>query len=286
VRKFAAMFMLLLPLALSGSGAFAADTVPQDSSPQDDDLGVSEELKKEGEKKKVIKKEDLPPIDMVFVKGGCFTMGDQTGDGDEDERPAHEVCLNDYYIATTEVTQELFEKVMGHIPAWKYNPKMPRDPKSPVNYVSWSIVQEFIGKLNEITKGYYRLPTEAEWEYAARSGGKDQLWAGTGNEAEIGNYAWYEDNTEDMIVPTKGKKPNALGLYDMSGNVWEWVEDYFDFDYYKISPKSNPFGADYSLFRVVRGGSVFDPPNKLRTTYRYGLEHNRRSLNVGFRLAE
>jgi|SRR3990170_2860846 len=280
------MFMLLLPLALSGSGAFAADTVPQDSSPQDDDLGVSEELKKEGEKKKVIKKEDLPPIDMVFVKGGCFTMGDQTGDGDEDERPAHEVCLNDYYIATTEVTQELFEKVMGHIPAWKYNPKMPRDPKSPVNYVSWSIVQEFIGKLNEITKGYYRLPTEAEWEYAARSGGKDQLWAGTGNEAEIGNYAWYEDNTEDMIVPTKGKKPNALGLYDMSGNVWEWVEDYFDFDYYKISPKSNPFGADYSLFRVVRGGSVFDPPNKLRTTYRYGLEHNRRSLNVGFRLAE
>ena len=108
----------------------------------------------------------------------------------------------------------------------------------------------------------------------------------SGNEAEIGNYAWYEDNTEDMIVPTKGKKPNALGLYDMSGNVWEWVEDYFDFDYYKISPKSNPFGADYSLFRVVRGGSVFDPPNKLRTTYRYGLEHNRRSLNVGFRLAE
>lgn len=285
MRKFAAMFTLLLPLVLSGGGAFA-ESMPQDSSPQDDDLGVSEELKKEGEQKKVIKKEDLPPIDMVYVKGGCFMMGDQTGDGDEDERPAHEVCLNDYYIASTEVTQELFEKVMGYIPAWKYNPKMPRDPKAPVNYVSWSIVQEFVGRLNEITKGYYRLPSEAEWEYAARSGGKNELWSGTNNEAEIGNYAWYEDNTEEMIVPTKGKKPNALGLYDMSGNVWEWVEDYFDFEYYKVSPKSNPFGADYSLFRVVRGGSVFDPPNKLRTTYRYGLEHNRRSLNVGFRLAE
>jgi formylglycine-generating enzyme required for sulfatase activity len=285
VRKFAAMFTLLLPLVLSGSGAFA-ESMPQDSSPQDDDLGVSEELKKEGEKKKVIKKEDLPPIDMIYVKGGCFMMGDQTGEGDEDERPAHEVCLNDYYIANTEVTQELFEKVMGYIPAWKYNPTMPRDPKSPVNYVSWSIVQEFIGKLNEITKGYYRLPTEAEWEYASRSGGKDQLWSGTNNEAEIGNYAWYEDNTDNMIMPIKGKKPNALGLYDMSGNVWEWVEDYFDFEYYQVSPKSNPFGADYSLFRVVRGGSVFDPPNKLRTAYRYGLEHNRRNLNVGFRLAE
>ncbi len=284
MRKFAAMFTLLLPLALSG--AVFAESMPMGSAPQDDDLGISEELKKEGEKKKAVKKEDLPPIDMVYVKGGCFMMGDQTGEGDDDERPAHEVCVNDYYIANTEVTQELFEKVMGYIPAWRYNPTMPRDPKSPVNYVSWSVVQEFIGKLNDITKGYYRLPTEAEWEYAARSGGKNELWAGTNNEAEVGNYAWFQDNTEGMIVPTKGKKPNALGLYDMSGNVWEWVEDYFDFEYYQVSPKDNPFGADYSLFRVVRGGSVFDAPYKLRTAYRYGLEHNRRTLNVGFRLAE
>ena len=285
MKKFAAMFALLLPLALSGGWAFA-ETVPMGSPAQDDDLGIAEELKKEGEEKKAITKEDLPPIDMVYVKGSCFMMGDQTGEGDEDERPAHEVCLNDFYIASTEVTQELFEAVMGYIPAWKYNPKMPRDPKSPVTYVSWSIVKEFIGRLNEITKGYYRLPTEAEWEYAARSGGKNELWSGTNNEAELGNYAWFEDNADSMIVPTKGKKPNALGLYDMSGNVWEWVEDYFDFEYYQVSDKKNPYGADYSLFRVARGGSVFDQPNKLRTTYRYGLEHNRRSLNVGFRLAE
>ena len=285
MKKFAAMFALLLPLALSGAWAFA-ETVPMGSPAQDDDLGIAEEIKKEGEEKKVITKEDLPPIDMVYIKGSCFMMGDQTGEGDEDERPSHEVCLSDFYLASTEVTQELFEAVMGYIPAWKYNPKMPRDPKSPVTYVSWSIVKEFIGRLNGITKGYYRLPTEAEWEYAARSGGKNELWSGTNNEAELGNYAWFEDNADSMIVPTKGKKPNALGLYDMSGNVWEWVEDYFDFEYYQVSEKKDPYGADYSLFRVARGGSVFDPPNKLRTTYRYGLEHNRRSLNVGFRLAE
>lgn len=284
MRKFAAVFTLLLPLALSGLSF--AETMPMGSAPQDDDLGIAEELKKEGEKKKVVRKEDLPPIDMVYVKGGCFMMGDKTGEGDEDERPEHEVCLGDYYIQTTEVTQELFEKVMGYIPAWRYNPKMPRDPKSPVNYVGWSVVQEFIGKLNEITNGYYRLPTEAEWEYAARGAGKDFMWAGTNNEAEVGDYAWYEDNTEGMIVPVKGKKPNAIGLYDMSGNVWEWVEDYFDFDYYQKSPRRDPLGGDYSLFRVVRGGSIFDAPHKLRTTYRYGLEQNRRTLNVGFRLAE
>lgn len=284
MRKLAAMFTLLLPIALLGGLAFAETPAPGAPAP-DDELGIGEEIKKEAVKK-IIKKEDLPPIDMVYVKGGCFKMGDQTGEGDDDERPAHEVCLSDYYIASTEVTQELFEKVMGYIPAWKYNPKMPRDPKAPVNYVSWSHVQEFIAKLNEISKGYYRLPTEAEWEYAARSGGKTDLWPGTNNEAELGDYAWYEDNTDDMIMPTKLKKPNAIGAYDMGGNVWEWVEDYFDFEYYTISPKKDPFGADYSLFRVVRGGSMVDAPNKLRSTYRYGLEHNKRSLNVGFRLAE
>lgn len=285
MKKFAAMFTLLLPFVISG-GVFA-ETMPMGSPQLDDDLGIEEELKKEDtKKKKTVKKEDLPPIEMVYVKGGCFMMGDQTGEGDEDERPAHEVCVRDYYIGATEVTQELFEAVMGYIPAWSQNPTMPRNPKSPVNYVGWSHAQQFIGRLNEITNGYYRLPTEAEWEYAARSGGKNELWSGTSNEGDLGDYAWYQDNADNMIVPAKGKKPNGLGLYDMSGNVWEWVEDYFDFDYYEVSPKNDPFGPDYSLFRVVRGGSIFDQPNKLRTTYRYGLEHNRRILNVGFRLAE
>lgn len=285
MRKLAAVFTLLLPLALSAGLAFA-ETAPPGAPVVDDELGIGEEIKKEAEKKKLVTKEDLPPIDMVYVKGGCFQMGDKTGEGDEDERPAHEVCVSDYYISKTEVTQELFEKVMGYIPAWRFNPTMPRDPKSPVNYVSWSHAQEFIGKLNEITKGYYRLPTEAEWEYAARDGGKDNLWSGTNNEGELGDYAWFGDNTDKMIMPVKGKKPSALGLYDMSGNVLEWVEDYFDFDYYQVSPKRDPYGPDYSLFKAVRGGSVLDAPHKLRTTYRYGLEAVSRSLVLGFRLAE
>lgn len=284
MRKHAAIITLLFPLALAG-GAFAA-TSPLDSSPQDDDLGIAEELKKEGEKKKAVKKEDLPPIEMIYVKGGCFQMGDRSGDGDDDERPSHEVCLTDYYISQTEVTQELFEKVMGYIPAWKYNSKMPRDPKAPVNYVSWPHAQEFIAKLNEITKGYYRLPTEAEWEYAARGGGKDFNWPGTNNEAEVGNYAAFEDNTDELMVQVKTKKPNSIGVYDMSGNLWEWVDDYFDFDYYAKSPRRDPIGPDYSLFKVIRGGSFMEPPFKLRTTFRYGLEPNRRAINVGFRLAE
>lgn len=281
MKKLAAVTTLLLPLALSSGWAFAASQFDA----MDDELGIGEELKKESEKR-VVKKEDLPPIEMVYVKGGCFQMGDRSGDGDDDERPVHDVCVSDYYIAKTEVTQELFEAVMGYIPAWKYNPKMPRDPKSPVNYVSWPHVQEFLIRLNEITGGFYRLPTEAEWEFAARSGGNDYLWPGTNNEAEIGDYAWFEDNADEMIMPVKSKKPNAFGLYDMSGNVWEWVEDYFDFDYYQESPKRDPFGPDYSMFRCVRGGSIAEPPHKLRATYRYGLEPNRRSLNLGFRLAE
>lgn len=285
MRKFAAVFALILPLALSTGLAFAQTASP-DAPQMDDELGIGEEIKKEAEKKKIVTKEDLPPIDMVYVKGGCFQMGDQTGEGDDDERPAHEVCVSDYYIATTEVTQELFEKVMGYIPAWRFNPTMPRDPKAPVNYVTWGHVQEFIGKLNDITKGYYRLPTEAEWEYAARSGGKDDTWSGTSNEGELSDYAWYMDNTDKMILPVKQKKPNALGLYDMSGNVWEWVEDYFDFEFYEVSPKRDPYGPDYSLVRVVRGGSISDTPFKLRTTYRYGLSHVTRALTVGFRLAE
>lgn len=285
------IFSLLLALAVMGAKAYAADQ-GQGAAAEDDDLGIGEQMKDEAVKNKkkkkeerIVKKEDLPPIKMVFIKGGCFNMGDFTGDGDDDERPAHEVCIDDYYMAETEVTQELFEALIGSLPATRINPDMKKDPQAPVNYVTWTGVSAFIKKLNEVTGGFYRLPSEAEWEFAARERGKDMRWSGTDNEAELRDYAVFSDNSV-MMEPVKSKQPNALGLYGLTGNVFEWVEDYFDFDYYKISPLENPPGADHSMFRVVRGGSFLDQPSKLRTTYRYGLEPGKSLPTLGFRLVE
>lgn len=247
---------------------------------------MQEELKEDGEilkgddKKKKKKKVPIPPIDMVLLKGGCFQMGDRTGDGDDDERPVHEVCLTDFYMQTTEVTQELFEAVMG------YNPSKITDPKKPVVGLSWHEAISFVKMLNAEVKGYYRLPYEAEWEYAARSGGKDDIWSGTNNEGQLDEYAWFSDNSEEGMNQVKRKKPNGAGLYDMSGNVWEWTEDFFDFDYYKVSPRKDPYGADVSLWKSIRGGSFIEEPYKIRTSYRYAIEPNVRLDNIGFRLAE
>ena len=292
MRKFSItiFFFLLLGVSIFAphGPVLAADEPPKPGAMEEDDaLGLGEALPEEKPAaKRVVKPEDLPPIKMVYVKGGCFNMGDWEGEGDEDEMPVHKVCLSDYYIGETEVTQELFQTVMGFIPAWLYNRTMPRDPNDPVTYISWHVANEFIVELNKITGGFYRLPTEAEWEYAARSGGQKEKWPGLNNEAEIADYALFEDNAEFKLNNVKQKKPNGLGLYDMAGNVWEWTEDHFDFDYYQVSKKQDPYGPDFSLYRSVRGGSLTDPPYKLRTTYRYALEAQRRLLHLGFRLAE
>lgn len=288
MKRFKRMALALLAAAvMAGSGVMAA----QEPSPFiDEDLGIEDHERQqqlEGAEppEKVVTKDDIPHFEMIYVQGGCFEMGDFIGDGDEDERPLHEVCLDDYYLSETEVTQELFEIVMGYSPIQKYNMLMETDPQAPAVYVSFSVVQDFIKKLNEIVDGYYRLPTEAEWEYAARERGKKAVWSGTNNEAELGVYAFFSDNSE-RIGPVKAKKPNALGFYGMSGNAIEWTEDYFDFDYYQVSPVENPYGPEHAVFRSVRGGSVVDVPYKLRTTYRYGLEHSTRNPVLGFRLAE
>lgn len=291
MRKFSAtiFFFLLFGVsifALSGP-ALAADEPPAPGAMEEDELGLGEKLPEEkADKKVVVKPEDLPPIKMVYVKGGCFDMGEWEGEGDEDERPVHEVCVSDYYIGETEVTQELFLSVMRYLPAWIYNKTMPLDPKDPVTYVNWHLANEFIVELNKITGGFYRLPTEAEWEYAARSGGKKEKWPGLNNEAEIADYALFEDNSNLKLNNVRQKTPNGLGIYDMAGSVWEWTEDFFDFDYYEVSPKNDPYGPDFSFYRSLRGGSLIDPPYKLRTTYRYALEGPSRLMHVGFRLAE
>lgn len=200
---------------------------------------------------------------MVFIKGGCFDMGDSFGDGNADEKPVHQVCVDDFYMGKYEVTQREWRDVMGSNPSYFKN-----CDNCPVEQVSWDVVQEFMRKLNSRTGQNYRLPTEAEWEYAARSGGKREKWAGTSSEDELGDYAWYDKNSGSKTHPVGQLKPNGLALYDMSGNVWEWVEDLYDENYYRESPKDNPTGSRRGQFRVLRGGSWDNNPRDARVSIR------------------
>lgn len=225
-----------------------------------------------------------PKIEMVQVKGGCYQMGDTFGDGvDEWEKPVHEVCVDDFTIGKYDVTQGQWETVMGNNPSFFKS----CGDNCPVEQVSWNDAQDFIHKLNEMTGEKYRLPTDAEWEYAARSGGKHEKYAGTSDYAKLNDYAWFEDNAGKKTHPVGRKKPNALGIYDMSGNVWEWVQDRNDDDvpYYKNSPRMNPPGPERGSHRIVRGGSWFNFARGIRTTVRRDGLPDRRSGGTGFRLA-
>ena len=176
-------------------------------------------------------------------------MGDTFGDGGSDEKPIHEVCVDDFYLGEHEVTQGEWKEVMGNNPSEFKN----CGDDCPVETVSWNDVQHYIRKLNNKTGLNYRLPTEAEWEYAARSGGREERYAGTSKKSELGDYAWYWGNSGKKTHPVKTKQPNFLGLYDMSGNVYEWVSDWYGKDYYRNSPKDNPKGPGSGKYRVLRG---------------------------------
>ena len=187
-------------------------------------------------------------IDMVRVEAGTFTMGAtaEMEDPDDEERPTHQVTLtNDYYIGKYEVTQALWQTVMGN------NPSKFKGDNLPVETVSWYDCQEFISKLNRITGKMFRLPTEAEWEYAARGGNKSRgyQYSGSNNVLDV---AWVRDNSEKVTHAVGTKQPNELGIYDMSGNVWEWCQDWFG-EYNNFS-QVNPTGANSGSERVRRGG--------------------------------
>lgn len=188
---------------------------------------------------------------MVRVAGGTFTMGASSGDidADSDEKPAHQVTLSSYSIGETEVTQALWQAVMGSNPS-HFTGKLQR----PVERVSWNECQAFIRKLNSLTGATFRLPTEAEWEYAARGGSQSRGYKYSGSD-NLGTVAWYDGNSFSTTHPVKGKQPNELGIYDMSGNVSEWCADWFDGSYYANSPSSNPKGLSAGSYRVYRGGS-------------------------------
>jgi formylglycine-generating enzyme required for sulfatase activity len=205
-------------------------------------------------------------------------MGDTFGDSESHEKPVHEVCVDDFYLGKYEVTQGQWEKVMGN------NPSHFKGRDNPIEQVSWNDVLEYIDRLNNQSGRKYRLPTEAEWEYAARSGGKKEKYAGTSQESELGQYAWYRSNSGEQTHPVGQKKPNGLGLHDMSGNVMEWCADWYDENYYKNSPKDNPRGPSNGSRRVLRGGSWIFNPGSVRAAYRYWYDPATRYLLGGFRL--
>lgn len=218
-------------------------------------------------------------LEFVDIKGGCYQMGDTFGGGEPDEKPVHEVCVSDFSMARYEVTLHQWETVMGKQPA----SANPCGPDCPVDAVSWNMAQEFVGKMNSGSGKQYRLPTEAEWEYAARSGGKDEQWSGTSAEDGLGEFAWYLKNSGNQQHTTGQKKPNGLGLHDMSGNVAEWCQDWYGADYYAISPKDNPVGPAAGEKRVVRGGGPYDSRD-VRTPERHSDAPDIVDGDYGFRL--
>ena len=217
---------------------------------------------------------------MIKVEGGTFSMGatsEQGRDAYDSEKPVHSVTLSDYYVGETEVTQELWEAVMGSNPSYfkGYNQR-------PVESVSWNDCQEFIKKLNQLTGKEFRLPTEAEWEYAARGGkySKDYVYkySGSNNAYEV---AWYDGNSGTH--PVKTKKANELGLYDMSGNVWEWCNDRYG-DYQSYS-QTNPTGPSEGVDRVLRGGGWGSDDRSVRVSIRFYYSPGGRHYYYGLRLA-
>ena len=217
---------------------------------------------------------------MIAVEGGTFQMGSPESDAeaDDDEKPQHEVTLSNYYIGETEVTQELWEAVMGS------NPSKFKGSKLPVEQVSWDYCQAFINKLNEKTGKTFRLPTEAEWEYAARGGKKSKGYTYSGSNT-LDDVAWYSDNSGKTTHEVGTKQANELGIYDMSGNVWEWCQDWYGETYYENSPSTDPLGPDSDSYRVLRGGSWWDDARDCRVANRgRNLPSYRYSL-IGFRLA-
>jgi len=217
-------------------------------------------------------------MQMIFVKGGCYPMGDTFGDGDANEKPVHEVCVNDFYMGKYEVTQGQWQRIMGNNPSSFSN----CGDNCPVERVSWNDAQEYIRKLNSQSGKQYRLPTEAEWEYAARSGGKSEKYAGG---SDVDAVAWFANNSGSKTHPAGQKQPNGLGLYDMSGNVWEWCSDWYGKEYYSQSPRDNPGGLSSGSSRVLRGGSGDGDPRNVRAAYRLWINPEHRSSNLGFRLA-
>jgi formylglycine-generating enzyme required for sulfatase activity len=231
---------------------------------------------------------------MIYIEGNTFTMGDIGGHWASDETPTHEVTISSFYMGKYEVTQTLYQKVMGK------NPSYLKGDNLPVERVSWYDVIEFCNAMSkrqgltptytisgadvtcDFSKNGYRLPTEAEWEYAAGGGASNRTkFAGTNIEFHLDNYAWYSSNSENKIYPVGTKQPNSLGLYDLTGNVWEWCWDWYGS--YSSTSQINPTGPASGSSRVIRGGSWYSSALMCRVVNRYNSDPSHRSAGNGFR---
>jgi formylglycine-generating enzyme required for sulfatase activity len=206
---------------------------------------------------------------MVDVDGGSFQMGADDSDAFDDEKPVHREYVSTFRIGKTEVTQALWKAVMGS------NPSRFEGDNLPVERVSWNDCKTFISKLNSITGENFRLPTEAEWEYAARGGNKSHGYKYSGSNS-IGQVAWYTDNSGSTTHPVATKSPNELGIYDMTGNVWEWTSDLWCSNYNSSRTGSN---------RVYRGGSWRSNAGNCRVSCRDNYGPSGAGSYLGFRLA-
>ncbi len=218
---------------------------------------------------------------LRLVSHGTFLMGTDPStdlEADNHEGPVHSVTISrDYYLAETPVTQALYVAVMGSNPSY-FN----GDPSRPVERVSWNDCQEFIEKLNSIiTDGTFYLPTEAEWEFAARGGNLSKGYKYAGSN-DIDEVAWYDGTIGIHTHPVAQKKPNELGIYDMTGNVWEWCSDRFSD--YPSTPVADPVGPSDGFYRVMRGGSYFNNHRNCRLSLRLMYPPDRSNSCSGFRL--
>lgn len=268
MKKSLLRSLLLCLLALSTLSVYAQQ--PADSS------------KSSGKKKRMQKKSAVVTApgawtEMIFVEGGTFKMGSE--DGHDNESPVHTVTVKSFYLGMYEVTQKEWKEIMGN------NPSNFKGDNLPVDNVSYNDIQKFLKKLNAKTKENYRLPTEAEWEFAARGGNSSFGYYFSGAEY-VEDVAWYYDNADQKTHPGGELGDNELGFVDMSGNVSEWCNDFYDPEYYSKSPAENPKGPAKGKQRILRGGSWYNLGTECTVSNRFPAFPDKKGIDYGFRLAK
>ena len=219
-------------------------------------------------------------MEMILIPAGEFLMGSPDSDraAANDEKPQHRVRITQpFYLGKYPVTQEQWMAVMGN------NPSHFQNPKNPVEWVSWEDCLQFLRQLNEkVGMGKWQFPTEAQWEYACRAG-STTIYCFGNDESELGDYGWYDKNSGGRPHPVGEKKPNAWGLYDMNGSIWQWCRDWYDPGYYAHSPMDDPAGPATGTERVSHGGCWFSPARSARSANHGRIEADHHGSHLGFR---